>query len=132
MKSYKFHINGHGYEVSVDEFRADAAKVTVNGVQYDVALDGGAVPAAAVEVAAVPGIGNEPASGGIICSHLPGMIIDISVREGQNVKRGDKLAVLEAMKMENEILAECDGTVTEIYVRKGDSLLEGARILKIA
>ena len=65
-------------------------------------------------------------------SPLPGVIIEVSVKEGQTVKAGQKVAVLEAMKMENEIQASSDGTVTAILVNKGDSVLEGAEIVKIA
>lgn len=60
------------------------------------------------------------------------MIIEVSVKEGQAVKAGQKVAVIEAMKMENEIQAETDGTVTAVLVSKGDSVLEGAEIVKIA
>ena len=67
-----------------------------------------------------------------VTSPLPGVIIEISVKEGQAVKAGQKVAVLEAMKMENEIQAPADGTVTAILVNKGDSVLEGAEIVKIA
>ena len=67
-----------------------------------------------------------------MCSPLPGVIISVDVKEGQAVKQGQKVAVLEAMKMENEIQAEADGTVVEILVQKGDSVLEGAEILKLA
>ncbi len=55
----------------------------------------------------------------------------MDVKEGQAVKRGQKVAVIEAMKMENEILAESDGTVTAVFARKGDSVLEGADIVTI-
>ena len=73
-----------------------------------------------------------PAGPGLtIKSPLPGIIISIDVKEGQAVKRGQKLAVIEAMKMENDILAECDGTITAIHARKGDSVLEGADIVTI-
>ena len=67
-----------------------------------------------------------------VTSPLPGVIIEVSVKEGQTVKAGQKVAVLEAMKMENEIQAPADGTVTAILVNKGDSVLEGAEIVKIA
>ncbi len=67
-----------------------------------------------------------------VTSPLPGVIIEVSVKEGQAVKAGQKVAVLEAMKMENEIQAPSDGTVTAILVNKGDSVLEGAEIVKIA
>ena len=67
-----------------------------------------------------------------VVSPLPGVIIEVSVREGQQVSAGQKIAVLEAMKMENEISAPKAGTVTAILVQKGDSLLEGATIATIA
>ena len=60
------------------------------------------------------------------------MIISIDVKEGQAVKKGQKVAVLEAMKMENEITADSDGTVAAILVQKGDSVLEGAELIKLA
>ena len=65
-------------------------------------------------------------------SPLPGVIIEVSVKEGQAVKAGQKVAVLEAMKMENEIPAPKDGTVTEIHVHKGDSLQEGDPVVTSA
>ena len=67
-----------------------------------------------------------------VTSPLPGVIIEVSVKEGQAVKSGQKVAVIEAMKMENEISATKDGTVTAIHVSKGDSVLEGADIVSIA
>ena len=70
-------------------------------------------------------------AGVTVKSPLPGIIISVDVKEGQAVKRGQKVAVIEAMKMENEILAESDGTVTAVHTRKGDSVLEGADIVTI-
>ena len=60
------------------------------------------------------------------------MIVEVSVKEGQTVKAGQKVVVLEAMKMENEIPAPKDGTITAIHVNKGDSILEGAPVVTIA
>ena len=60
------------------------------------------------------------------------MIVEVCVKEGQAVKQGQKVAVLEAMKRENEIAATVDGTVTAIHVSKGDSVLEGATLAVIA
>ena len=75
----------------------------------------------------------KPAGAGkAVTSPLPGVIIEVAVKEGQAVKAGQKVAVIEAMKMENEIQAETDGTVTAVLVSKGDSVLEGAEIVKIA
>ena len=119
MKTYKFKINGKEYEVAINNVEGKNASVTVNGAAYQVELDN--APAAA------------PAGPGKkVLSPLPGVIIEVSVKEGQAVKAGQKVAVIEAMKMENEIAAECDGTVTAIHVAKGDSVLEGADIVTIA
>jgi biotin carboxyl carrier protein len=68
---------------------------------------------------------------GIIKSPLPGVIISLKASVGDKVAVGSELAVLEAMKMENTIESEFDGTVTEIYVSTGDSVLEGSPIMKI-
>lgn len=68
---------------------------------------------------------------GMVCSPLPGVMIGIRVNAGDKVRIGSALAVLEAMKMENTIESEYDGTVVEIYVSKGDSVLEGTPLMKI-
>ena len=142
MKEYKFKINGKEYNVAVNGVEGNNASVTVNGVSYNVEMEGGApaVQAAPVQgaapVAAAAPQASAPAApksgaGKDIVSPLPGVIISIDVKEGQAVKRGEKVAVIEAMKMENEIHSECDGTVTAIHVSKGDSVLEDAKIVTI-
>ncbi len=141
MKNYKFKINGRDYEVSINSVEGQNAEVNVNGVNYSVELENApaAVPASTPAPATVQtsaptppaSKNNAPAGGKTITSPLPGVIIEFSVQEGQTVKKGGKVAVIEAMKMENEILAECDGTVTKTYVTKGDSVLEGANIVTI-
>ena len=140
MKAYKFKIGGNQYDVTVNGIEGKLADVTVNGVNYQVELENevAAAPAAAAPVAApaaeaAPAAPKAaaPAGGKKIGSPLPGVIISVDVKEGQAVKRGQKVAVIEAMKMENEILAECDGTITAIHVKQGDSVLEGADIVTI-
>jgi biotin carboxyl carrier protein len=64
-------------------------------------------------------------------SPLPGVILDIKVKEGDTVKRGQTIIILEAMKMENNINANKDGKVAEIKVNKGDSVLEGTDLVII-
>ena len=147
MKSYKFTINGKEYAVDVLGIEGRTASLTVNGVSYSVELSEdvpqavaapAAQPAAAAPVqqpqapAAAPAAAPSGAVSSVIKSPLPGVIISIDVKEGQAVKKGQKVAVLEAMKMENEIQADCDGTVAAVLVHKGDSVLEGAELLKIA
>lgn len=124
MKTYSFKINGKDYKVAIGEANGKMLSVNVNGADYEVELD---QAPAAKSAAAKPAAG----AGKTVKSPLPGIIISIDVKEGQAVKRGQKVAVIEAMKMENDILAESDGTVTAIHASKGDSVLEGADIVTI-
>ncbi len=146
MKNYKFKINGKDYNVTVGEANGKMLSVNVNGADYQVELENApaAAPAAPVQAAPAPAAQATPApaaqaapapaagAGEKVNSPLPGVIIEVSVREGQAVKAGQKVAVLEAMKMENEISAPKDGTITAIHVNKGDSVLEGAPVVSIA
>jgi len=154
MKSYKFKINGNEYNVEINSVEGNVADVTVNGADYKVEMEnavastgsatgtGSSTNGTAANSASNTGrnsataAANKPAApagaGKPVTSPLPGVIIEVSVKEGQTVKAGQKVAVLEAMKMENEIQAPSDGTVTAILVNKGDSVLEGAEIVKIA
>ena len=142
MKTYNFKINGKDYAVTIGEASGKTLSVNVNGADYDVELEGdfSATPSAPVEMtktadvspAAVKPAAAPSATGQtVVKSPLPGIIISIDVKEGQAVKRGQKVAVIEAMKMENDILAECNGTITAIHAGKGDSVLEGADIVTI-
>ena len=141
MKEYKFKINGKDYAVTIGEAEGKMLSVNVNGADYQVELENapvaapvaaaGATSASAKNNADAPAGTSPSGPGTVIKSPLPGIIISIDVKEGQAVKRGQKLAVIEAMKMENDILSEADGTVTAIHARKGDSVLEGADIVTI-
>ncbi|MBR3096363.1 MAG: acetyl-CoA carboxylase biotin carboxyl carrier protein subunit [Bacteroidales bacterium] len=141
MKEYKFKIGGKEYNVTVNPKEGKFFDVTVNGATYEVEAEN--APAAAVAqpaaapvqaAAAAPAApAAKPAGAGEkLASPLPGVIIEISVKEGQQVKAGQKVAILEAMKMENEIPAPKDGTITEIHVHKGDTLQEGDPVVTIA
>ncbi len=154
MKEYSFKINGKQYDVTVESVEGKNAQVVVNGAAYSVEIEKGAAEAPAAAPVAAPALQAAPAQaspaqtspapaapapaakpaspGTKVESPLPGVIIEVSVKEGQAVKMGQKVAVLEAMKMENEIAATADGTVTAIHVAKGDSVLEGAPIVTIA
>ncbi|MBQ6762162.1 MAG: biotin/lipoyl-binding protein [Bacteroidales bacterium] len=142
MKEYKFKIGGKEYNVTVNPKEGKFFDVTVNGATYEVEAENApaAAPApqpAAAPVQAAPAAAAAPApkaagAGEKVASPLPGVIIEISVKEGQTVKAGQKVAVLEAMKMENEIPAPKDGTITDIHVHKGDTLQEGDPVVTIA
>ena len=140
MKEYKFKINGKDYAVTIGEAEGKILSVNVNGASYEVELENApvqapvqAAPAPQAAAAPAPAAAPKAAAGAgeKVNSPLPGVIIEVSVKEGQAVKAGQKVAVLEAMKMENEISAPKDGTVTAIHVNKGDSVLEGAPIVSI-
>ena len=144
MKTYKFKINGNGYEVAINSVEGQTASVTINGTPYTVELEeapaAAPVQAAPVQAAQTPAAVQTPAAapapapsgaGKAVTSPLPGVIIAIKVNVGDVVKAGQEVAVLEAMKMENSIEATHDGTVTAINVSKGDSILEGAPVVTI-
>ena len=147
MKTYKFRINGNEYNVDINSVEGNIADVTVNGAPYQVEMENApapvqkpaqasatatTAPASSATTTPAPKAAAPAGAGKPVTSPLPGVIIEVSVKEGQTVKAGQKVAVLEAMKMENEIQAPADGTVTAILVNKGDSVLEGAEIVKIA
>ena len=136
MKVYK--INGNSYEVAIKSVDGTQAEGTVNGETYKVET-GNVPPAQTVsgdeersenvpQKAAVPA-GDRS---GAVTAPLPGVIVEVKVSPGEVVKAGQVVAVLEAMKMENEIQAESDGVVTAVNVSQGDSVLEGAPIVNIS
>lgn len=143
MKEYKFKIGGKEFNVVVNSINGNKADVTVNGVNYDVDMENAApaaVPVQAPAAQAAPAPAAAPAptaapaasgSGKAIVSPLPGVIISVEVKEGAAVKKGQRVAVIEAMKMENDILSDVDGTVTAIHVSKGDTVAEDAKIVTI-
>lgn len=146
-KDYKFKINGHEYEVAVGSVEGGVARVSVNGTQYEVEVQSNTLikPKPAKPVAVAPAtysatapvspakIDQSAPSGGAspLRSPLPGVILDVKVREGDTVKAGQLMMVLEAMKMENNIDAHQSGVVKSINKRQGDSVLEGDVLLTI-
>ena len=115
MKAYKVTVNGTAYEITLEAI--DAADVK--------AAPAVAAPAPASAPAAAP------AGGETVNAPMPGNVLDIKVANGASVKKGDVLIILEAMKMENEIMAPCDGTVN-VVVTKGSAVETGAVLCTIA
>lgn len=150
MIKYDFTINSNHYQVEVGALQDGRAQVTVNGTAYDVEIEGG-VPASvkpAPKAAAGIGIQSAPAipvqaapkaeaqgpgEGQIgIPAPLPGTVTNVLVSKGQKVSKGERVLVLESMKIENDITSPQDGTVCEVLAAKGDSVQEDQMLIIVA
>lgn len=139
MKTYNFKIYGNKYAVEVGEIEDNIIDVVVNGSPYKVELDMELKPktvkpvvkvaAAAPKAAAAPSTHVAPAApaggGGTITSPLPGTVLDVFAKPGDSVKAGQRLLLLEAMKMENNIDSDRDGVIKQVCVNKSDAVMEG-------
>ena len=129
--SYKVTLNGKIYEVEVDTGEA------VIQSEYDAALPQAApATAAPVQAAAAPAPQSAPAApasagANTVVAPMPGNINAVKVTAGQQVKKGDVLIILEAMKMENEIYAEKDGKIGQVFVQKGATVETGTPLVEL-
>ena len=150
MRTYSYNVNGAQYDVTIESIQGQVAKMNVNGVLFDVEILGaplteGDLPEAAAAVAPAaaapaptptatapaPAAKGAAGAGTPINAPLPGVVTKVLVAAGQAVKKGETVVVLEAMKMENNITAECDGSVTGVCVAAGDSVMEGTTLVTI-
>ena len=128
---YKVTLNGKTYEVEVEEGKAILLD------EYEACAPAPAAPAAAAPAApaaapAAPAAPAAVAAGEPVNAPMPGAILRVEVTQGQAVKAGDLLVVLEAMKMENEILSPRDGTVAQVVVQKGSTVETGSPLIVLA
>lgn len=140
MKTFKFTIKGHDYEVEIKNFENNVAEVEVNGTLYEVEVEREErltkTPVLVRPEPAIPR--SERKFKKKISTHvevkapLPGNIMKVFVRNGDEVKKGDKLLIYEAMKMENVVTAERDGTIEKLSVNAGDSVLQDDLLMVIA
>jgi biotin carboxyl carrier protein len=139
MKKFKFNIRGNEYDVVVKYFEDGKAKVEVNGSPYQIEVER-TVQETKTPILVRKDVKNpkgshkiqKTANGSLkVSAPLPGNIMQIFVKEGDQVNKGDKLLMYEAMKMENLINAEKDGVVKSIKVQSGDSVLQGDILIEI-
>ena len=144
MKEYKYKINGAEYNVTINEVTDTTAQVEVNGESYTVEWEKPVAPKPTVVAkpaaqaakpaaapAAAPAAQAAPAGGYTIKTPLPGVIIDVKVNVGDTVTKGQTVAILEAMKMENNINTDRDGKVAAIAVAKGETVADGAVLITL-
>ena len=137
---YKITLNGKTYEVEVeegqamlvDEYEAYKPAAPAAAPAPAPAPAPAAAPAAAPAPAADPAAPTAVAAGEVVAAPMPGNILKVNCSQGQAVKAGDILVVLEAMKMENEILAPRDGTVAQVVTTKGAVVDTGAPLVVLA
>jgi biotin carboxyl carrier protein len=119
MKRFSVTVNGKAYDVAVEEITDGSAPVVA------------AAPAAPAPVAAAPAPAAAPAApaaageGETVTAPMPGTILDVKVNVGDTVSKGQVIMILEAMKMENDIVAPCDGKITSILAKKNDTVNSG-------
>lgn len=122
MKKYNVTVNGTAYEITLEVVDAADVKTTAPAAV--------STPAAAPAASAAAPVNN--GNGETVNAPMPGTILSVNVQNGSVVKKGDVLMVLEAMKMENEIMSPCDGTVSSVNVQKGASVETGSVLCVIA
>lgn len=139
MKEFNFKLNGKDFKAQVDEKGEGQLTITVNGKAYSVEVPEqahAAVPHVVRPTAAVGGAAPvaRPAASSVsenIVAPLPGTITSVAVKEGQKVKRGDVVVVMEAMKMANDIVANQDGVVTRVVAQPGQNVNQGDVLVEI-
>lgn len=134
MRKFMINVNGNSYEVEVEEIKdgavtAPVAQPSPRVVAPAPAPKPAAAPAPAPKPAAAPAV---PAGANTVTAPMPGTILSINVKTGDAVKKGQVLCILEAMKMENEIMAGTDGTIASVAVGQGDSVSTGQVLFALA
>lgn len=144
MSTYRLRIGEAEYEAEVKSITPDQAHIVVNGTEYVVDLvsigrpavepsrPAASLPAAATRSGPRPTRSPNEGTAGSVRSPMPGLIVRVDVKEGQSVKAGQTLLVMEAMKMENVIPAPHNGTVRKVLVTEGASVSEGDVLVEVA
>lgn len=140
MKKFEFTINGNKYEVKLKDVEENIAQIEVNGTEYSVEIHREIKKVKTPklvrsEVRNKPGEGQIMKKGGDggyqVLAPLPGSIFKMLVKEGDEVKKGDVLLIMEAMKMENNVMSEKEGTVKLVRVKVGDNVLQNDVLIEL-
>lgn len=132
MKNFKITVNGTAYNVQVEEVGGAAAPVAAAPAPVAAPAPAAApAPVAAPAPAPAPAPAAAPADAETVNAPMPGNILNVMVAAGDTVKEGQPMVILEAMKMENEIMAPHDATVVGVHVRKGDTVDSGALLISL-
>ncbi|MGN0221325.1 MAG: biotin/lipoyl-containing protein [Prevotella sp.] len=142
MKKFKYTINGTKYDVSVEPLSSEQVSVTVNGETYVVDMEKEKEPeqvkplvkpvaAPAPQPAAASSNNSRVYNDKVVKAPLPGVIIDVKVKVGDVIENGETVVILEAMKMNNNLTAECSGTVVAVNVQPGNSVMEDDVLIEI-
>lgn len=141
MKKFKFTIKGNEYEVNINDIEGDIAQIDVNGTSYEVEIHQEKTkttktPTLVRSIVAVDRkeskIKKSVSSRAYkLNAPLPGSIFKILKNEGDEVKKGDTIMIMEAMKMENNIMSEKEGTIVSMKVKVGDSVLQNDVLAEI-
>jgi len=142
MKNFKFKIHDNNYNVHIISHEGNMINLEVNGTKYEVKMKDEVkktktptLVRSALKPAAQPAKMNvkapkETGTIKVVCP-IPGVILSLNIKVGDTLNVGDKMLVLEAMKMENNITAEKAGTVTAIHIAAGDQVLQGALMIEL-
>jgi glutaconyl-CoA/methylmalonyl-CoA decarboxylase subunit gamma len=132
MKSYKISVNGTSYDVTVEELGAAPQYAPAPRAPAPVAGEAPAPAPAAAAAPAAPAAAAPVAGAHVVKSPMPGTLLSFKVAQGQAVRKGDVLFILEAMKMENEIVAPVDGVVAALRVSEGASVNTGDVLVELS
>jgi len=140
MKTYKMIINGEKYDAKIKKYKSDQVIVEVNGIDYEIELE--RANRRKTEIVRSPKIQptinvvkipSKPVitSAGSVLAPIPGLVLRLLVKEGDNVNAGDIVLILEAMKMESEITSTATGIINKINVKEGVSVQEGEVLIEV-
>lgn len=132
VRKFRINVNGVDHIVEVEELGSGVSAAPVQAAPVQAAPTPAAAPAPAPKAAPAAPAAPVPAGGQTVTAPMPGNILKVNVTGGQAVKAGTVLCVLEAMKMENEIMAPCDGTVAQVLVSKGATVDTDAPLVVLA